>query len=256
MGIAKGFTAFFSAFGFIFRHRLGIWYLVPVALYLLLVMVLSFSLAAWLAPIISDLLNNWFGLKASTNPGGFWEKAKSLFSASLSIAISIALKIMIGYLLGRIMKYIILIITSPLLAYLSEKAEEIRTGKTYPFRLAQFLKDILRGVLITLRNMLVELLFIGLGFVLSFFVPVLAPFITAFLFCINCYFMGFSLFDYIVERRKMGLRSSIKYMRANMGKVFGLGLAFNLVSLIPYADWVIAPVNGAVGAVLADETKN
>lgn len=250
--VTKGFTAFFSAFGFIFSHGLAAWYLVPIALYILLVVLLAFSLINWLDPILSSHLADWLDLDMASNGNGFWSKAWSLISAGLAIAASIAMKILIAYLLGRVMKYVILIITSPLLAYLSEKAEEIITGNTYPFNLAQFLKDILRGILITLRNLFLELIFIGIGFVISFFVPLLTPFVTIALYMLNCYFMGFSMFDYMAERKKMGIGQSVQYMRRNMGRVFGLGLAFNLISIIPFADWVIAPVNGAIGAVIAD----
>ncbi len=250
--IVKGFKSFFTAFGFVFSNRLVGWYLVPILLYLVLVIGFAFSLASFLSPWVTDLFNQFFGLKMGAQPETFWAKVGHLFTAGISIAISIAMKIMIWYLLGRVMKYVILIVMSPLLAYLSERTEEIKSGKIYPFNLLQLLKDALRGVAISLRNLIIELFFIGLGFVISFSIPLLAPLVTVVLFVVNCYFMGFSMFDYISERRKLSIAESILHMRNNMGTVFGLGLAYNAVSMVPFADWVIAPINGSIGAVLVD----
>jgi CysZ protein len=64
--------------------------------------------------------------------------------------------------------------------------------------------------------------------------------------------MGFNFFDYVVERKKMNISTSIRYMRSNKFTLLGFGLAYNLVSFIPMLDWILAPISAATGAVIAD----
>lgn len=250
-GFLTGFTAFFEAFGFISRHKLMRWYLVPVILWIILVAGTSFSLAGWLAPIIKEWLNQWLGVELPSDKGTWWQTAREWLHTGLNVVSVWVIHLLLWYFLGRLMKYVILIITSPLLAWLSEKAEKIITGRDYPFSLWQLLKDAWRGILITLRNLFLEILMIAGGFILSLFFPAGGIFITLALFLVNCYFMGFSMYDYYTERRKMNIRRSVAFMRSNRMQVLGLGFAFNLMAWVPFADWVIAPVNGAIGAVLS-----
>jgi CysZ protein len=251
----KGFLSFFRAFGFIFKHRLAKWYLAPMLLWLLLVLGSTISLATWLYPVISEWLNAFFDVQVVPRSEGFWKSLWTWMQHGLTLATAWILHLLLLYFLGRMMKYVILIITSPLLAWISERTEEILTGASYPFQLLQLMKDALRGIAITLRNLLIELTLIGLGFFLSIFFPAAGLFITIFLFLVSSYFMGFSMFDYYTERQKMSIGRSVKFMRQQRPRVLGLGLAFNLVGLIPFADWVIAPVNGAVGAVLSMDSE-
>ncbi|MBL7811901.1 MAG: EI24 domain-containing protein [Bacteroidetes bacterium] len=251
----KGFTSFFRAFGFIFRHRLAGWYLVPLLLWIIMVVWLTISISGLLQPVIEGWLDTLLGKAAPAGTGGKWDTVRGWLTTGLQFTAAVAIKIMLWYILGRITKYVILILCSPLLAYLSEKTEEIITGKSYPFSLAQLLHDAWRGVLITLRNLFLELGLMILGFIVSFFIPVLAPLVTVALFGFNCYFMGFSLYDYVAERRKLGMGASVQLMRSRKWELAGMGLAFNLMSMIYVLDWVVAPINGAVGAAMAMEEK-
>ncbi|MCC7298121.1 MAG: EI24 domain-containing protein [Bacteroidia bacterium] len=250
--LIKGFTAPFQAFGFIFSRGMAKWYLVPILIWVVLVFGSTFTLAGWLSPYIKTALENWLGESVGAD-ANFWEMVKGWLHTGLQFASAWVLHILIWYFLGRIMKYVILIIMSPLLAYLSEKTESILTGKEYPFEIIQLLQDAWRGVLITLRNLGIELFFMAIGFFLSMVLPPVAPFIGLALFGLNSYFMGFSMFDYYTERQRMNISDSVGYIRQNRNKVLGLGLGFNVMSFVPFADWVIAPINGAVGAVLCLE---
>lgn len=246
----RGFSSFFQAFGFIFQHRMARWYLVPAILWVVLFFGTTFSLAAWLEPYVELWLENTFGIQIDADSS---HESKNWLKILLQYSIAWSLKIILWYAFSRFMKYIILIITSPLMAYLSEKTEEILTGNEYPFDFAQLLKDSLRGILITIRNLFIELTFMALAFGVAFVMPALVPFTTAGLFIVSSYFMGFSMFDYITERQKMNIKDSVNWMRKNKSMVTGLGVAYNLMSFIPVADWMIAPVNGSVGAVLASQ---
>lgn len=254
-GVIRGFVAFFRASGFLFQKRLAWVYLVPLALYLVLMTAGTVAFSTLLYGAFEIPLYRLIGtnaeMLATNNAGKWYELAFKLIHFSEAVAISI----LVFYLSSRTMKYAILIVCSPLLAWVSEKTESLKTGKEYPFSLPQFASDVLRSVLLNCRNFLLESLLVIAGLILTLFFPPAALVFTALMFVVNCYFMGFSMFDYIAERQKLGFRESIRTMRQHRGMLTGLGLAFNLVSLIPFADWAIAPVNGAVGAVLAEEGR-
>lgn len=159
---------------------------------------------------------------------------------------------MLWYVMSRYMKYIVIIILSPLFAYISERTEALVTGKSYPFSFVQILKDALRGAGIAVRNMLLETLLMIAGVIISFFMPLLSPLILVALFLVNSYFMAFNFFDYVAERKKMGVARSVRYMRTNMPTLLGFGVAYNLIAWFPLLDWILAPMSATSGAVLAD----
>ena len=57
--------------------------------------------------------------------------------------------------------------------------------------------------------------------------------------------------DYVAERRRLSVRQSMHFMRRNKGTLIGLGCMFNLIYLLPFIGIVVAPINGVVAAVLA-----
>ena len=150
------------------------------------------------------------------------------------------------------MKYLVLILLSPLFAYLSERTEELITGKKYPFEFKQLIKDSMRGAGIALRNLIIETVFIVVCGIASFIFPIISPFTLIFLFLVNSYFMAFNFFDYVAERKRMHISQSIGYMWTNLYTLLGFGVAYNIISLVPLLDWVLAPISAASGAVIAD----
>ena len=245
----QGFTAFFRGMGFSIS-RLSVWYLVPLVLWLVLVVGLSFQISDWLIPYLYQWIEaqtglNLFALKSENA----WQE---MLKTGLQWGVIITVKILLWYVMSRYMKYIVLILLSPLFAYISEKTEEIVTGNNYPFNISQFLKDVLRGMGIAIRNMFLETLLMIAGGILTFFIPVLSPLVLLALFLVNSYFMAFNFFDYAVERKKMGVAKSVRYMRTNRITLLGFGVAYNLIAFFPLLDWILAPISAASGAVLAD----
>lgn len=149
-------------------------------------------------------------------------------------------------------KYLILALLSPLLAYASERTEELVSGRTTPFRLGKWLKETARGVIMATRNGVIEggitlLLWAG-----TLFLPLLAPFTAVLLWLVSCWFYGFSMFDYVHERRSLGIREGIRAAKRQRGTVMANGILFNLLMKVPVLGVITAPLLGAVGAVLAD----
>ena len=141
---------------------------------------------------------------------------------------------------------------SPLLALLSERVERILTGKNYPFNWFDFLHDVVRGILLALRNLVIELLLLCLVFMIGF-IPVLNFITPALTFYISSYYYGFSMLDYSNERKRFTMKQSIYFISKNRGVAFGNGAVFYLLLLLPFVGWVIAPALSVTAAAIADE---
>ena len=146
---------------------------------------------------------------------------------------------------------------SPVFAMLSEKTDKITTGKEYPFNGEQFMRDIVRGILIALRNMSIELA-ITLGVLLLSFIPVIGILFSlvgsVFLFFVSAYFYGFSFMDYTFERKRLNISQSVRFSRRYRGLAIANGGLFALFLIIPFCGVILAPffsIFSVVGATLA-----
>jgi CysZ protein len=153
-------------------------------------------------------------------------------------------------------KYIWLIVGSPVFAYLSEKTASIIESKEFDFNSTQYLKDIARGVKISLRNCLwqsvymISILLLSLIPIAGWLTPLLAV-------LVECYYYGFSMLDYSFERKKITASESIYFTGNHKGLAIGNGLMFYLLQVIPVFGWVLAPAYSVVAATLSlHETKD
>ena len=246
--LAQSLADYGTALRFIFKHRLAWFFLVPIGLNILLIW-----LGYWgFIEFVKDLQN--ISIEAThLDNAVFWgsDILRSLLAGVTSLLFSILLLVFFAYAGG----YIILAILSPFLAYLSEKAEKILTGKDYPFSIQQLMRDVVRGVLIVLRNTLYESLFGFILFILSFIPPIglITPII---LFFISAYYYGFSFVDYVLERRRLNTKSSMSFAKNHKGLVIGNGIPFTLVLLIPFVGLLLSGFFAIIATVSAVITLN
>lgn len=260
-----GISTSFEAFDFIFKNKLAHYYLYPIAMTLLLAYFATKGithLAEWTRDWVMDKLGF-----APEIADGWWDTVLMYIQNFTEMVIEFTLYIVFIYVAHKIMKYVVLILMSPIMALLSEKTEEILTGNEYPFEMAQFLKDIWRGVMIAMRNFFIEMAIIigvlGFSLVCSWVFPPLAillgPASTIFLFFIGAYFYGFSTMDYTNERRRLSVRQSVAFIKKNKGIAIGNGSVFAVFLLIPilgtYIGPIFAPIVCSVGATLAIHKK-
>jgi len=147
-------------------------------------------------------------------------------------------------------KYVWLIIGSPIFAYLSEKTEAIKEGKDYPFSFPQLLKDIFRGIKIALRNTLWQSVYLISLLILSF-IPVVGWIVPVFALLIECYYYGFSMLDYSLERHRLTAAESIHFIGHRKGLAIANGLVFYGIHLIPVIGWLFAPSYAVIAATLS-----
>lgn len=154
-------------------------------------------------------------------------------------------------LFQSINRYLVFIFMSPILAFISEKVNELASGERTPFNVNQLVSDIIRGVGLAVRNLTLELIFTFGLWLLTLFVPVLLPFSLIATLIIQCYFYGFGFIDYNLERYKFKRGESVEWMRQHFGLAFGIGIGFYILFAIPYVGWILAPVLSCVAATLA-----
>lgn len=244
--IGTAIKAYNQAAHFVFRQGLYRYFIYPV-----IICILLFIGGTALISEFTNYLNKELVEYLNIDAAG--SETMSVISDILKVVLFVGLKIIFFFVGAAIMKYLVLIIMSPVMAMLSQRIDELITGKKYPFNLGQFIKDILRGSLIALRNMLIQFALIAICFMLMP-IPVLGWIMPLFLLVINYYFYGFSMMDYTSERNKMGIIQSIRFIRRNKGLAIGNGFIFALLFAIPFIGVIIAPILGvAAGTIVAME---
>lgn len=247
--VKLGLNAYFEAFGFVMRHRLWYFFVFPI-LFSLIALAVLFLVKAELIDVINAFLMEWFGLDHEKDNVQGW------FAKILRVMVGIVIWITATYIFWTFNKYIVLIVLSPVLALLSEKTETILTGKKYPFSSGQFANDIIRGVLVAMRNMIIEVIIIAVFAISGILFPIISPFLFILMFIVSAYFYGFSMMDYNNERHRLSIREATRLIRRNRILTVSNGAVFDLLMRIPIVGITFAPILGCVGATLALHRKH
>ncbi len=218
--IKIGLSAYGKAFRFIFKNRMAWTLIVPLILSILIFAVVQ-SYINDLSEYLKSLTTDWDFIQNSEFWGG-------IFKGLISFITEIVFLIAFAYFGG----YIVLIIMSPFLSYLSEKTEQILTGNEYKFRFKHLISDTFRGILMAIRNLFLETLIIIPAFFLSF-IPLVGLLATAFMFIISAYFYGFSFIDYINERQRLSVTESTQMIRKYKWIAIANGSIFALPLIVP-----------------------
>lgn len=226
MGFFTGFRLYGDAIEILFSRKFW-WFLLFPVLVLLLLFIGGNILTNYAGDSIYGLIE---GKLAGWVSGISWLQ---WVTTTTNVLIRIVLKILYFFLFVSFGGYIILIVMSPVYSWLSERTEASLTGKEYPFSLRQTSWEILRGILIALRNMFLQMLLSFIFFLCSFIpvVGIVAPFA---IFFTSAYFYGFSFVDYAVERKKFNIKQSVKYVNRHIGVVSAIGTVFALALMIPW----------------------
>ena len=201
---------------------------------------------------MAEVFQNYFDASEIPESGATLSFLKPFLTSSFSFIITWILKIVFWFLSGTLIKYVTLICLSPLFALLSESVEQKINGQTYPFNFSQLIKDIGRGILISLRNLFLEYLIIIACFILTLFFAPLAIVTVPFLMLVSWYFIGFTMMDYNFERHKMSISQSVQFARKNKGLICGIGIVYFAVMLLPFfIGMMFAPLLAVIGATIS-----
>lgn len=252
------FTQFFKAIGNCFKgfsliFEKGLW---PYLFYPVIIWLAMWVGSIWLFANLAKHISNYFTEQLNFNQipdsGALLSFAKPLLTGYFSIILAWVIKILFWFVSSTFTKYLVLIFLSPLFSLLSEATEEKLNGKTYPFNLSQLLKDIGRGILISLRNMLFEYLIIAICFIATLFFAPLIVITGPLLIITSWYFIGFTMLDYNFERHKMSISQSVAFVRKNIGLACGIGLVYSFFMILPlFLGIMFAPILAVMGATIS-----
>jgi len=134
--------------------------------------------------------------------------------------------------------FFLLLVLSPVFSLVSEETGKRLTGVEYRFSPAQLVKDVARGIKITLRNLFYQYLLVGLVSIVLYFLPEMKMIQLAgsvLIFIVTAYFYGFSILDYAMENLRMTYDESVDFVRSHPGYALGLGSIY--YAMIGVNDW-------------------
>jgi CysZ protein len=225
------------------KHKLTWYFLFPLLLNILL-FILGYVSSTSLSTRWFVYVTDWIDLDS----WNFW--GSGFLASVLLLFMHIVIRLLFVIFFAYIGGYIIIALMSPVYAFLSEKVESIITGINNPFDTLQFFKDIWRGLRLASRNFIIEIILSLLLLVLSF-IPVIGLFTALALFIISSFFYGFSFIDFSLERKKMNMKESVAFIKANKGLAIGNGSVFSLVLLIPFIGVLLSGFVSLVSLVAA-----
>ncbi len=261
-GFFKAIGNCFKGFSLIFEK--GLW---PYLFYPVLVWLLMWIGSIWafsaIAKHMAEVFESFFDASEIPETGATLSFFKPFLTGYFSFIITWVLKIVFWFLSSTLIKYITLIFLSPLFALLSESVEQKINGNNYPFNFFQLLKDIGRGILMSLRNLFLEYFIIATCFIVTLFFAPIAIITVPLLMLVSWYFLGFTMMDYNFERHKMSISKSVQFARKNKGLICGIGLVYTVFMMLPlFLGIMFAPLLAVIGATISfleikkSETKN
>lgn len=229
----------FEAISFITKNGLAHFFLYPIILSIFL----SMGAVVFVKQAMNYIMDHISPHFHYVPLNGSWsQNVKAAISDIGMYATALLLFLMGWYVFFKIKKYLVLALMSPILAILSEKAEQIQTKNSSQFNQKKIVYGILRGLVIASRNLILEILLVlilwGAILYVSNALPLLCfllvPLMSILSFMISAYFFGFSTIDYSNERKMKGVKESVRFIRKHRFTAIGNGTVFSLLFTIPF----------------------
>lgn len=234
-------------------------------------------LADWIKNLIMELLQGWW--TPDNELGFFSSDFLSNITSALGWMGSIFSWLLSVLLMATIGGSIILVVMSPLLSHVADKAW-VMSGRPEPRDTAlDIARSIGRGILVALRCLLIQFVCIIALFIMGL-IPVVGVVVPLLTFLVSSFFYGQTFIDYAVERSEIEQKALVPqgsnlpqkdvgtsqcpnfskftpkrkgdFAFRHLGLVTGLGLPFALAMLIPfigrYIALFLAPASAAAGA--------
>jgi CysZ protein len=213
-----GYKNYWKGSLFLFKHKLYWFFIFPIVL---------FACIYWLgtyfkvleAQIDYNLINNSENIQTINEL--IWTTLQMIFLDALNIFFT------------QFTLYIVVVLLSPILAILSEKIDQLITGKKYNYNFKMLLNDLKRSAIIALRNLIWYYILVGIFLgILSLFNLSAKNFIVfAIPFIVGFYYYGFSFLDYINERRRLNIEQSIYFVSQHKGLAISIGSIYSIFFL-------------------------
>ena len=222
--IVIAFQSFGEANLFIRKHKMLKWIIIPGIIYTLLFIVAMILFARSANDAVS-----WLSRQLMIEP--WLQQERNPFLAFIFVMMGIMLRLVLFLFYFSLFKYLVLIIGSPLFAYLSEKTEAIIENREYKFNLKQILPDAKRAIRLAFRNAALQTLYM-IGLIFLSLIPVVGWITPLIAVIVECYYYGFSMLDYGLARNDFSLQKSIFYSGRHKGLSLGNGIVFYLLHVV------------------------
>jgi CysZ protein len=142
-------------------------------------------------------------------------------------------------------KYIILIIGSPIFAFLSRKTESIIENNEHIRNWAGIRKEAARGIGMALRNCGWQTVYLVALIILSL-IPIVGWITPLIVLLVECYYYGFAMLDYGLARNNNSGSQSIHFIGRHKGLAIGNGILFYMMHVLI----IFAPAYAIIAATL------
>ena len=239
-GVYQGCTAYSEVYEIISRLKLWKFFVIPMLISFLvfsMILVVSFSLSNSIGSYIASFWSWDFGQETI--------HAISRFFGGLLI-------IIFGFIS---FKHIIMALSAPFMGPISKIIEDDINGVVSQVKTSTPSGLLMRGIRISLRNLLRELV-LSIPILLFGLIPVVGFFSVVMLFLMQAYFAGFGNMDYTLERH-FSYQKSVFFVKKNKGIAMGNGIVFMLFLLIPFLGVILVhPLSVTAATIVTVKSIN
>lgn len=228
-----------EAHRFIQQHKLWKWIVIPGIIYTALFIVGMYFFWASADDAIS-----WISEQLRIED--WLQQKRNEWLSFFFVMMGMMLRLVLVLFYFSLFKYLILIIGSPVFAYLSEKTEAIISNREHSLTWRELRKDAARSIRMALRNCVWQSFYI-VGLAIMSLLPLvgwITPVIALFM---ECYYFGFSMLDYSYARNNFSRQQSVEFMGRHKGLAIGNGVLFYLM----HAAIIFAPAYAIIAATLS-----
>jgi CysZ protein len=238
--VFKGCVAYFEAYEIISRLKLWKFFAIPMLISLVVFLLIVFVSYAFSDAIGSYIASFWT-----------WDFGKEIFNTISRIFGGLLITV-IGFIS---FKHITMALSAPFMGPISKIIEDDFNGVVSQTNTSTPSGLLLRGIRISLRNLLRELV-LSIPILLFGLIPIIGFFSVILLFLMQAYFAGFGNMDYTLERH-FSYQKSIFYVKNNRGLAIGNGIVFMLFLLIPFVGVILVhPFSVTAATIVTVKSMN
>ena len=239
-GVYQGCTAYSEVYEIISRLKLWKFFVIPMLISFLvfsMILVVSFSLSSSIGSYIASFWS--------------WDFGQETIHA-ISRIFGGLLIIIFGFIS---FKHIIMALSAPFMGPISKIIEDDINGVVSQVKTSTPSGLLMRGIRISLRNLLRELV-LSIPILLFGLIPVVGFFSVVMLFLMQAYFAGFGNMDYTLERH-FSYQKSVFFVKKNKGLAMGNGIVFMLFLLIPFLGVILVhPLSVTAATIVTVKSIN
>ena len=204
-----------------------------------------------------DAVTNW--LPTSSSSGAWWDEALLWGSSKADWLIEWGVVLFVLWLKVKVTKYLLITLMAPLMSALAAAVGKVETGMDMPFSWKTLVRDLLRGLRISMVLLFLELALGAAlwmtGLILTLFtgplVVLLSPALLMASWLVGAYFFGAAVYDAVYEQGGLDWRASLRAGWQQRGHLVGLGAVFSLIMAIPFVGPYLAALLGPVPCTTA-----